>query len=262
MEPPLLALSLVLLCSAGLTRSLTITSVDQSVFEKAQGEKVTLPCTFELLEEDEGPLDIEWVFIPADNPEKEQVIIMYAVNRIYNRYNAAEMGRVQFTNPYPRSGDGSLDIMNLKAADTGTYHCKVKKVPGVQSKKIQLTVLVKPAGTKCSIEGSQETGKDITLKCASREGSPLLSYDWRRVSGTQELPATSMLSTFCSIEYGIKLKEMVNIYLLLYSELLLKNVTQEDSGVYNCVASNRVGMDECSIELNVTPQSVCWVMVM
>ncbi|XP_051667835.1 coxsackievirus and adenovirus receptor-like [Manacus candei] len=243
MEPPLLALSLVLLCSAGLTRSLTITSVDQSVFEKAQGEKVTLPCTFELLEEDEGPLDIEWVFIPADNPEKEQVIIMYAVDRIYNRYNPAEMGRVQFTNPYPRSGDGSLDIMNLKAADTGTYQCKVKKVPGVQSKKIQLTVLVKPAGTKCSIEGSQETGKDVTLKCASREGSPLLSYDWRRVSGTQELPTTSMLNKNTG-------------------ELLLKNVSQEDSGVYNCVASNRVGTDECSIELNVTPQSVCWVMVM
>ncbi|XP_027519192.1 coxsackievirus and adenovirus receptor-like [Corapipo altera] len=245
MEPPvpLLALSLVLLCSAGLTRSLTITSVDQSVFEKAQGEKVTLPCTFELLEEDEGPLDIEWVFIPADNPEKEQVIIMYAVDRIYNHYNPAVTGRVQFTNSNPRSGDGSLDIVNLKAEDTGTYQCKVKKVPGVQSKKIQLTVLVKPVGTKCSIEGSQEIGKDVTLKCASREGSPLLSYDWRRVSGTQELPATSMLNKNTG-------------------ELLLKNVSQEDSGVYNGVASNRVGTDECSIELNVTPQSVCWVMVM
>ncbi|NXF78385.1 CXAR protein, partial [Sclerurus mexicanus] len=123
-----------------LTRSLTITSPDQSMFEKAQGEKVTLPCTFELSEEDEGPLDIEWVLIPADNQKKEQVIILYAVDKIYNYYEA---DRMQFTNPDPRSGDASLDIQNLKAADTGTYQCKVKKAPGVQRIKIQLTVLGK-----------------------------------------------------------------------------------------------------------------------
>ncbi|NXS10749.1 CXAR protein, partial [Neodrepanis coruscans] len=95
-------------------------------------------------------------------------------------------------------------------------------------------LLVKPARTKCSIEGSQEVGKDVTLKCASQEGSPLLSYNWRKVSGTQGLPATSMLNKNTG-------------------ELLLKNASQEYSGVYNCVASNRVGTDECSVELNVTP---------
>ncbi|NXM27785.1 CXAR protein, partial [Oxyruncus cristatus] len=216
------------------TRSLTITSVDQSMFEKAQGEKVTLPCTFELSEEDEGPLDIEWVLIPADNQKKEQIIIMYAVGRIYDQYYAPLIGRVEFTTPDPKNGDASLVIRNLKAADTGTYQCKVKKAPGVQSRKIQLTVLVKPARTKCSIEGPQEIGKDVTLKCASQEGSPLLSYDWRRVSDTRELPATSMLNK----DTG---------------ELLLKNASQEHSGTYNCVASNRVGTDECSVQLNVTP---------
>ncbi|NWU82171.1 CXAR protein, partial [Onychorhynchus coronatus] len=171
-----------------LTRSLTITSIDPSLFEKAQAEKVTLPCTFELLEEDEGSLAIEWVFIPADNPERAELMIMYAVDRIYNRCNTAMTERVHFANLNPRSGDGSLDIVNLKAADTGIYQCKVEKVLGVQSKKIQLTVLVKPAGTKCSIEGSQKIGKDVTWKRASQEGSPRLSYDWRRVSGTQEPP--------------------------------------------------------------------------
>ncbi|NXA42540.1 CXAR protein, partial [Eudromia elegans] len=171
-----------------LTGSLSITSSDQSMFERAQGEKVTLPCTFVLSENDEGPLDIEWVLIPADNQKKEQIIIMYAVDRIYNHYYAATTGRMQFTSPDPRSGDGSLDILNLKSSDTGTYQCKVKKAPGVQSQKIQLSVLVKPARTKCSIEGSQEIGNDIILKCVSQEGSPLLSYDWRRVAGTQELP--------------------------------------------------------------------------
>lgn len=60
---------------------------------------------------------------------------------------------------------------------------------------VMFCLSVKPARTKCSIEGSQEIGKDVTLKCVSQEGSPLLSYDWRRISGTQNLPATSVLST-------------------------------------------------------------------
>jgi len=33
-----------------------------------------LPCTFVLSEDDEGPLDIEWVLIPADNQKKEQIV--------------------------------------------------------------------------------------------------------------------------------------------------------------------------------------------
>lgn len=57
---------------------------------------------------------------------------------------------------------------------------------------------------------------------------------------------------------------MVNLYLLLFvdkntGELLLKNASQDNSGTYTCVASNRVGTDECSVELNVTPRkcSLC-----
>uniref|UniRef100_A0A8C0J200 CXADR Ig-like cell adhesion molecule n=1 Tax=Chelonoidis abingdonii TaxID=106734 RepID=A0A8C0J200_CHEAB len=219
----------------GLTKGLKITSTNQPMVEKAQGEKVTLPCTFTVSQEDLGPLDVEWVLIPTDNQKKEQTIIMYSVDRIYNDYYEAMNGRVQFTNPDPRSGDGSIDILNLKSADTGTYQCRVKKAPGVESQKIQLTVLVKPARTKCYIEGSQETGRDLTLKCVSQEGSPLLSYNWRKLTGTEELPATSLLNK----DTG---------------ELSLKNVSEEYSGTYSCVAANRIGTDDCFVVLNVTPR--------
>ncbi|XP_044858107.1 coxsackievirus and adenovirus receptor isoform X1 [Mauremys mutica] len=218
----------------GLTKGLKITSTNQPMVEKAQGEKVTLPCTFTVAQEDQGPLDVEWVLIPTDNQKKEQTIIMYSVDRIFNNYYEAMNGRVQFTNPDPRSGDGSIDILNLKSADTGTYQCRVKKAPGVESQKIQLTVLVKPAMTKCYIEGSQETGRDLTLKCVSQEGSPLLSYNWRKITGTEELPATSLLNK----DTG---------------ELSLKNVSEEYSGTYSCVAANRIGTDDCFVVLNVTP---------
>uniref|UniRef100_A0A8C4VJZ6 Ig-like domain-containing protein n=1 Tax=Gopherus evgoodei TaxID=1825980 RepID=A0A8C4VJZ6_9SAUR len=226
---------LALCLMESLTKGLKITSTNQPMVEKAQGEKVTLPCTFTVSQEDQGPLDVEWVLIPTDNQKKEQTIIMYSVDRIYNDYYEAMNGRVQFTNPDPRSGDGSIDILNLKSADTGTYQCRVKKAPGVESQKIQLTVLVKPARTKCYIEGSQETGRDLTLKCVSQEGSPLLSYNWRKLTGTEELPATSLLNK----DTG---------------ELSMKNVSEDYSGTYNCVAANRVGTDDCFVVLNVTPR--------
>ncbi|XP_074853599.1 coxsackievirus and adenovirus receptor isoform X2 [Carettochelys insculpta] len=232
--PAALLLGSLLLCGAGLTKGLTITSADQTMVEKAQGEKVTLPCKFTLSQEDQGPLDIEWVLIPTDNQKREQTIVMYAVDRIYNNYYDAMNGRVQFTDPDPKSGDGSIDILNLKSTDTGTYQCRVKKAPGIQTQKIQLSVLVKPARTKCYIEGTQETGRDLTLKCVSHEGSPLLYYAWRKSSSTEDLPATSLLNK----DTG---------------ELLLKNASQEYSGMYSCVATNRVGTDQCSVELNITP---------
>lgn len=58
----------------GVTDSLKITPTDQPMIEKAQGEKVTLPCMFTLSQEDEGPLDIEWVLIPIDNQKNEQTV--------------------------------------------------------------------------------------------------------------------------------------------------------------------------------------------
>lgn len=57
----------------GLTRSIRITS-GEKMFETAQGEKVTLPCTYEVSEEDAGPLDVEWASIPADIQKNEEMV--------------------------------------------------------------------------------------------------------------------------------------------------------------------------------------------
>ncbi|XP_042313603.1 coxsackievirus and adenovirus receptor isoform X2 [Sceloporus undulatus] len=195
---------------------------------KAQGEKVTLLCTFTLGTADEGILDIEWDVV---QPNEEQPVIIYNRDRVYDQYHMA--GRVQFVSQNPASGDATIDILNLKPADTGFYQCKVKKLPGVQTHRVQLIVLEKPTKTSCYIEGSPEIGTDIILKCKSQEGTPVINYYWTRTSGT-ELPATSSQNP----DTGV---------------LMMKNASHIHSGTYKCVASNRVGTDECSITLNVTP---------
>ncbi|XP_004402617.1 PREDICTED: coxsackievirus and adenovirus receptor isoform X3 [Odobenus rosmarus divergens] len=184
-----LLLRFVLLCGvADFTRSLSITTPDQMI-EKAKGETAYLPCKFTLSPEDQGPLDIEWLLSPADNQKVDQVIILYSGDKIYDDYYQDLKGRVHFTSSDLKSGDASINVTNLRLSDIGTYQCKVKKAPGVGNKKIQLTVLVKPSGIKCYVDGSEEIGNDFKLKCEPKEGSLPLQYEWQKLSNSQKLPA-------------------------------------------------------------------------
>lgn len=52
-----------------LSEGVTITSGEQTMITKAQGEKVTLPCTFTFGPQDTGSLDIEWVLLQPDDEQ-------------------------------------------------------------------------------------------------------------------------------------------------------------------------------------------------
>ncbi|XP_026519900.1 coxsackievirus and adenovirus receptor isoform X1 [Notechis scutatus] len=211
---------------ADLIEGITITSTEYTV-TKAQGDKVTLLCTFTTA--DDRTVEIEWSVLA---PKGEEPVIIYDEGNVYDTYDMK--GRVQFAKQNPASGNASIDILNLKAEDTGKYQCKVKKLPSVKTQRVHLTVLEKPMKTKCYIEGSQEIGSDLTLKCKSQEGSSIIVYSWKKTTGSQELPATAL-----PIENT--------------GDLFVKNASQTYSGTYSCLAYNKVGRDECSVILTITP---------
>lgn len=231
-----LLLRVLLLCGvADFTRSLSITTPDQMI-EKAKGETAHLPCKFTLSSEDQGPLDIEWLLSPADNQKVDQVIILYSGDKIYDDYYQDLKGRVHFISSDLKSGDASINVTNLQLSDIGTYQCKVKKAPGVGNKKIQLRVLVKPSGTRCYVDGSEEIGSDFKLKCEPKEGSLPLQYEWQKLSNSKKLP-TSLIAEMTSPVISVK------------------NATTEHSGTYSCTVTNRVGSDQCLLRLDVVPPS-------
>ncbi|XP_030648291.1 coxsackievirus and adenovirus receptor homolog [Chanos chanos] len=217
----------------GSCHGLEITSSGPSTIEKASGESVKLDCQFTLAAEDSGPLDIEWSLQPSDNQKEEKVVILYVGDRVYENYYPELKGRVHFNSPDPKNGDASINIMSLKSSDTGTYQCKVKKVPGIQRRKMLLTVMVRPSKPRCYAEGPTQVGKDVVLKCVSTEGTNPLKYTWEKTSGNKLMPASAVMDSVSGT---------VNV----------RNATEAASGTYRCMAQNRVGTEECVLQLNIT----------
>ncbi|XP_068126667.1 coxsackievirus and adenovirus receptor isoform X2 [Hyperolius riggenbachi] len=232
MALPTLLLCLSCCCWASLN-ALTLLAPDKKSYEGVQGSKITLECKYTLDPNDNGTLDIEWFLVAADSQQADQMIINYHMDQVY-QHSGSLNNRVHFASPDPRNGDASIEIVQLQASDTGTYQCKVKKLPGSGNMKIPLTVYIKPGHTRCFIDGRPEIGNDLALKCAAKEGSAPLTYSWQKISDLGKLPATATVDPTGGI-------------------LTVKNASKEYSGTYRCISQNRVGNDECLLILNVEP---------
>lgn len=79
-------------------------------------------------------------------------MILYSGDRAYEDYYEPVKGRVHFNSADPKNGDASINLTGLKSSDSGTYQCKVKKAPGIRSRKMLLIVMGesdKPPNTQC-----------------------------------------------------------------------------------------------------------------
>lgn len=68
-------------------------------------------------------------------------VILYSGDRAYENYYEPLKGRVHFNSADPKNGDASINLTGLKSSDSGTYQCKVKKAPGIRSRKMLLIVM-------------------------------------------------------------------------------------------------------------------------
>uniref|UniRef100_A0A672M035 Coxsackievirus and adenovirus receptor homolog n=1 Tax=Sinocyclocheilus grahami TaxID=75366 RepID=A0A672M035_SINGR len=132
----------MLFLKADVTAAMKVTSSGPQTLQMAQGEPVTLDCTYTSSQADIGELDIEWSVVSPDTTKKDQMIISYTGGRRYTHGDRDLMKGVDFTATDPSQGDASLSIASLTATHDGTYQCKVKKAPGVDSRKISLIVMV------------------------------------------------------------------------------------------------------------------------
>lgn len=69
-------------------------------------------------------------------------ILSYSGGKEYKLGDPGLMTRLKFVGD-PSQGNATIVISSLYVSDTATYQCKVKKPPGIDSRKITLVILGK-----------------------------------------------------------------------------------------------------------------------
>ncbi|XP_061589182.1 coxsackievirus and adenovirus receptor homolog [Cololabis saira] len=215
--------------SETFTEGMKVTSVGSQTVLKAMGESVTLGCSYTPEPFDAGELDIEWSVVSPDTTKKDQMIMSYTSGTRYYHGNHVFAERLSFAAGDPSKGDASLSISQLSPPQSATYRCKVKKSPGVDTRKMSLVVMVKPSAPKCWVEGGQLVGEALSLNCRSTKGSTPLKYTWRR-ERADPMPA------------GVTQNGATG-------ELKISNHSQSFAGAYLCEVNNAVGAERCRINL-------------
>ncbi|XP_075996437.1 V-set and immunoglobulin domain-containing protein 8b [Genypterus blacodes] len=214
-----------------VTEAMQVTSDGPQTIKRAQGEKVTLGCTYSPGAEDNGELDIEWLNVSPDMTQKDKLLLSYAGGKTIHYGDAGLSNRLNFiTNP--NLGDASISISDIRLLDTATYQCKVKKMPGVDMRKVTLVVMHRPSVPKCWVEGSEEKNGPVSLRCNSHQGSTPLTYTWRRESGGSIPPPPTAIQ---DPQTG---------------ELLIRNHSDSYVGNYVCEVQNAVGKAQCKYTLH------------
>lgn len=231
MEPTftLRLILLVLVTILQVTEAMEVSSTGPQTVQEAQGGTVKLGCIYTPAPEDTGELDIEWSNVSPDMTQKDKLLLSFTGGLTHQYGDPSVSSRLKFTGN-PKQGDASISIAGVKVSDTATYQCKVKKAPGVDVRKVTLVVMVPPSAPKCWVEGGEERGGTVSLRCESSVGSTPLSYTWRRESGgVMPLTATQDPQT---------------------GELLIRNHSDSNVGSYTCEAKNAVGKKQCQYALN------------
>ncbi|XP_029367052.1 V-set and immunoglobulin domain-containing protein 8b isoform X2 [Echeneis naucrates] len=212
-----------------ITEAMRITSSGPQTIQKPQWATVTLGCTYTTDPGDTGDLDIEWSNVSPDMTQKDTLLLSYTGGQTHHYGNTDLSKRLRFITD-PTQGDASITISDVRLSDTNTYQCKVKRAPGVDMRKVTLMVMVPPSVPKCWVEGGEEKGGTVTLRCKSSQGSIPLTYVWTRESGGA-IPSSATQDP----ESG---------------ELLIKNHTDSNTGTYMCEAKNAVGKEQCKYEVH------------
>ncbi|KAM8835296.1 CXADR-like membrane protein [Synchiropus picturatus] len=199
--------------------------------KRVVGDNVTLPCYHQFWVGDDPTLDIEWLLLKPTN--RQRVVITYFAGRVFDP-NEAGSGRVAFAGEYLK-GDASLMLSDLSLLDSGDYSCKVKTGAQYHWSTITLTVMVKPSKPRCWLEGKLLEGGNVKMRCKSTDGSDPIHYKWEKLLDKGKHPGKPPPTLLIDL----KVPEIFT----------LRNLTTESSGVYKCTATNDVGEESCTVDV-------------
>ncbi|XP_036605604.1 MAM domain-containing glycosylphosphatidylinositol anchor protein 2-like [Trichosurus vulpecula] len=129
------------------------------------------------------------------------------------------------------SYDGTLRIVNVSREMSGMYRCQTSQYNGFnvtpREALVQLIVQYPPAVEPAFLEIRQGQDRSVTMSCRVLRAYPIrvLTYEWR---------------------LGNKLLRMGQFDSQEYTEYTLKDLSNENYGIYNCNIINEAGAGRCS----------------
>ncbi|XP_061610626.1 coxsackievirus and adenovirus receptor homolog [Phyllopteryx taeniolatus] len=142
------------LCSSGLE-----ISMKSNHYHAARGSDVKLACPYTHTVTTTQYTEIMWSIVSG--PE-ERHVIWFTDGHLYPDLDKALEGRVHFTSFEPHNGDASIIIRDLRLSDSGKYRCFVKKLPELDLKSVELTVMEALGQPQCSVDGEFAGGDGVT----------------------------------------------------------------------------------------------------
>nr|XP_057938129.1 cell surface A33 antigen isoform X2 [Doryrhamphus excisus] len=216
-------------------RSLQV-SIPQKEYVAANGDDITLTCSFIPAKLDFSILLVTWEAHPDDTEDTMKTVATFFLNNPVDIAPDYE-GRAFLEVDVARQ-QSTLRLTKLTVKDSRSFQCSVK-IPnddeGTTAASASLLVLVAPSAPLCRLQGTAEYWHDVTLTCKSEEGSPKPSYQWKSYS-VENIPR----------QFPPKTTEKDGT-------LSLFNISRETSGFFICLSTNRVGSASCNFTLAVIP---------
>ncbi|XP_031762495.1 V-set and immunoglobulin domain-containing protein 2 [Xenopus tropicalis] len=228
----LLVFSIGLIFFKDAVITVDVTIPENTVVGKT-GSNVILPCIYSSTPGSQFVL--EWKFAPGKTaPSDGRQIYYYSNGQTYKPGSQSE--RLSISATPPVTGIASIHLNNIISSDSGSYVCEVNNPPdfsGTGSGIVKLIVQVPPSTPTCQLNGKAIAGSDVTLMCSSAEGYPTPVYSWT-FAGSKVSSFPSMLENEIS------------------GSLLITNISQANSGTYQCLATNDQGTATCDLTVSVT----------
>lgn len=206
--------------------ALEITSSSVSPVYARPSDSVTLSCHFTLSYRDVERIDIEWNLKPSDIQAEEKTVIWYTADRIHDNYEPLK-SRIHFVSRDPASGNASVVIRDLKVSDSGTYQCKIRKLPGYSSIVIRLAVVERPSELTCHLEGEVKLNNEVVLICNHKHSSLPIWYTWTKPNGYAAFSKNPMSG-----------------------HLFLTISTEDALGHYSCTSHSFFGTEKCNLTVS------------
>ncbi|VDN10703.1 unnamed protein product [Dibothriocephalus latus] len=156
--------------------------------------------------------------------------------------------------------ESTLTIFNVQPEDQGQFKCEAENIPGDWDISYFLEVTSSPnilLGSSSRAKEQVRQGSDIRLRCIAT-GSPEPTYQWLKDDTPVASSVKPITTTHEVDKHTVEITTISSKYVLLDQgrELVVSKVTDQDAGVYTCVAINPVGRDRHTMNLTVLASPV------